>query len=302
MLVLKNTFGKTAVIDPRICSTEKIGEFGGSSLTRKKYPKKEKNPIQCELDTPLLQQGEAKNKKKLRSMSLRSKAKIRRKIIAFAGQERKLTFVTLTFTNEVDDTLAVKILHSFLDNVGKRSKDFEYIWVAEKQTKNEVFKNNIHFHLITNKYWKIEKWLNYWLEIQAKYNIVPREEGFKASSGFDVKAVNSNNIKGIVNYLTKYVTKNEGKFECQVWNCSKGISRLYTDFYSSIGFLRQLERLEKSGQLGGEIKTYAKEYCNIHLIPLNRTTMPFYRCIDEKNKETWNNEKSKKEVNNEIGN
>jgi hypothetical protein len=28
-------------------------------------------------------------------------------------------------------------------------------------------------------------------------------------------------VKAIANYLTHYVTKNEGEFRCQIWNCSK---------------------------------------------------------------------------------
>jgi hypothetical protein len=66
--------------------------------------------------------------------------------------------------------------------------------------------------------------------LQAKNKIIPRDENYNPSSAFDVKHINSNNIKGVVNYLTKYITKNKGQFECQVWNCSKKISRLYTDF------------------------------------------------------------------------
>ena len=31
--------------------------------------------------------------------------------------------------------------------------------------------------------------------------------------------------------MTKYITKNDAKFKCQVWNCPKRYSELYTDFY-----------------------------------------------------------------------
>ncbi len=144
-----------------------------------------------------------------------------------------------------------------------------------------------HFHLITNKFWKLNKWWQYWLAVQARFGIVPRDAESKPSSAFDVRHVSSNNIKGIVNYLTKYVTKNKGEFDCQVWNCSKKISRLYTEFYSGLGFIRHLEALEKAGQLGGELKMYPKEYCNIHIVPLNRLTMNLYNRIDDKNKAVW---------------
>jgi len=73
----------------------------------------------------------------------------------------KSSFVTLTFLNKVSDEQAVNILRKFIDNVKKRSIDFQYIWIVERQTKNNEFKGNPHFHMITNKYWKINKWWNY---------------------------------------------------------------------------------------------------------------------------------------------
>jgi hypothetical protein len=290
MFIAKNTYGKTAVFASQDWDKNRIGEFGGSSLNRKTYPKKQKSIIEEALRKPLL----PKEKKiKLRSMSSRTKAKIRRKLIAFAQLEEKLTFLTLTFCNEVEDQKAVEVLANFLENVSKAKPNFQYLWVAEKQSKNKVFENNIHFHIITNQRFKIERWWSYWLDLQAKHGITPRDENFKPSSAFDIKAVRGSNLKGIVNYLTKYVTKNASQFSCQVWNCSKGVSELYTDFYSGIEFLRELERLQDAGQLGGELKIIFKEWCNIHLVPLNRTTLPFYSKINEKNKTIW---KGRKEV------
>lgn len=228
----------------------------------------------------------------LRSMSPRTKSKIRKKLIAFARVHKNLSFLTLTFVNQVEDKQAIKVLHKFLDNCVKRTKDFQYLWVAEKQTENEAFKNNIHYHIITNKYWDIKKWWPYWISLQAKFGIVPRDSNFKPTSAFDVKHVSSNNIKGVVNYLTKYVTKNSSQFACQVWNCSKKISRLYTDSYSGMEFIHEFERLEAAGQLGGTIKKFKMEYCNVNIIPLNRTTINFYGKIDNANKRLWNNPES----------
>jgi hypothetical protein len=37
--------------------------------------------------------------------------------------------------------------------------------VAERQTKNDVFEGNVHFYMITNKYWKIDKCWNYWIDL-----------------------------------------------------------------------------------------------------------------------------------------
>ncbi|MDP4086622.1 MAG: hypothetical protein Q8934_18775 [Bacillota bacterium] len=267
-----------------------MNKLTGSSLDRKvkEIPDYlEKDPMEKLLEKPLKIDEYDESIYKLRSMSPRTKAKIRKKVIAFGRQSKKLSFVTLTFSNKVTDRQAIKALGAFLDNVSKRSRDFQYLWVAEKQTKNEMFKDNIHFHLITNKFWNIKRWWNYWLDVQKKQGIVPRDENFKPSSAFDVRVINSNNIKSVGNYITKYITKNTGKYRCMVWNCSRKISQLYTDFYSEESFLTQLEKLEQANQLGGKIKTYNQEHCSIHLIPLNNLTNRLYNRIDEQNKIVW---------------
>jgi hypothetical protein len=82
--------------------------------------------------------------------------------------------------------------------------------------------------------------------------------------------------------LTKYITKNASKLKCQVWNCSKKISSLYTDFYSSYDFLQRLKEIE-----GNEIKEIPLEYCNLNLIPLNTETMKFYDDLKTENKNVW---------------
>ncbi len=300
MRIVKNSFGIGLTLSPKFSTLDMIDKLVGSSLERKPIPKKkeidESEKIlldEVENDEIIMEQSESEEISvekvpKLRSMSNRTKSKIRKKIFAFAQLHKKLSFVTLTFTNQVEDKLAVKILSAFLENVIKLSKDFQYLWVAERQTKNKVFVDNIHFHLITNKHWKIEKWWKYWIDLQAKHGIIPRDENFNPSSAFDVKGIHANNIKGIVSYLTKYVTKNSGQFNCQVWNCSKKISRLYTDFFTDNEFLEHFRRMEKADLLGGKIKTYVEEYYRVDLIPLNQRTMNFYSRLDEKNKAIWN--------------
>ncbi|MGN6296747.1 MAG: rolling circle replication-associated protein [Ginsengibacter sp.] len=236
MRVLKNSFGVSVSFIPKVSKLTLVNKLTGSSLSRQKreIPEYlEQTLIEKLLAKPLKIRQKRESDFKFRSMSPRTKSKIRKKVIAFSRQSKKLSFVTLTFLNKVTDRQAIKALGAFLDNVSKLSKDFQYLWVAEKQSKNEVFKDNIHFHLITNKFWKIERWWNYWLEVQKNQGIVPRDENFKPSSAFDVKVVNSNNIKGVGNYITKYITKNTGQYRCMVWNCSRKISQLYTDFYSN---------------------------------------------------------------------
>lgn len=280
-MIVKNSYGVSvafAVNHPYGVTPK--NEFSGSALQRKKQPKK---------TTPKKEVKTDKNKeKKLRSMSKRTKQKIRKKITCFARTQKRLSFVTLTFLNKVSDEEAVNILRKFIDNVKKRSNDFQYIWVVERQTKNNEFKGNPHFHIITNKFWKIEKWWNYWLTLQHKNGITPRDKDFKPSSAFDVKQLNSNNIKRISSYVTKYVTKNNAKFKCQVWNCSKKISELYTDFYTNEEFTDQFKRLNAISKEFTD-KDPKNPVVNVKMIDLNRQTIPLYKRLDDKNINIINN-------------
>jgi hypothetical protein len=175
--MLKNTYGLSVAISSKIHKDAKTIEiFAGSSLNRKP-PVKNKPVITSEdLNGVEIQEVPEKPKiKKLRSMSQRTKQKIRKKVTAFSQAYEKLNFLTLTFVNRVEDRKAVAILGKFLDNCNKQLKDFQYIWVAERQTKNLTFPDNIHFHLITNKYFKIEKYWEYWIKLQERNGILPRK-------------------------------------------------------------------------------------------------------------------------------
>lgn len=276
-MLVKNTYGTSVAFSTKQFGVVPKDEFTGSALQRKKQqvkskPKKEKP------------EGDQQKEIKLRSLSRRSKQKIRKKITCFARCYKRLSFVTLTFLNKVSDEQAVIILRKFLDNAKKRNEDFQYVWIAERQTKNDAFKGNVHFHMITNKYWKIEKWWNYWIDLQLKNGITPRNKNYKPSSAFDVKQLNSSNIRSIASYVTKYVTKNNAKFKCQVWNCSKRVSELYTDFYTTEEYLENFKRLNAIFK-EFEVKDHIDQpFLQIKMIDLNRKTLPLYKRLDDKNK------------------
>lgn len=278
-MIVKNTYGTSVAFSTRQFGVVPKDEFSGSALQRKK-PDPDKKPERKKVVST------EKKGIKLRTLSRRSKQKIRKKITCFARCYKRLSFVTLTFLNKVSDEEAVNILRKFLDNAKKRSKDFEYVWIAERQTKNDAFKGNVHFHMITNKYWKVEKWWNYWIELQLKNGIKPRKKDFKPSSAFDVKQLNSSNIRSIASYVTKYVTKNDAEFKCQVWNCSKRVSELYTDFYTTTEFTDQFKRLNAVLK-EFEVKDHVERpFLNVKMIDLNRQTLPLYKRLDDKNKNT----------------
>jgi hypothetical protein len=278
MNVVKNSFGVSYSLNPKIVSYDLLGTFAGSSLNRKPSAKKSKKETKEEKDDSV---------KRENKLSSRSKMKIRNKIHALTGVLSHLVFVTLTFQNKVEDRLGVRALKCFLNNVRKRRPDAEYIWIAEKQSRNKKFKDNLHFHLITNVYWDIKKWWKYWVEVQEKFGICRTEGISMASSAFDVRKVAITDSKKIGGYIAGYLSKSQDTFDCTVWNCSKRISRLYTAFYSGRSFLDQLKRLEDANELGGKLITIQKEFCNIIFIPLNKTTKRFYERIHVQNRKAW---------------
>lgn len=278
-MIVKNTYGTSVEFSVRMFGVVPKEEFSGSSLQRKK---KEPEPNKADAKEKTVKKKNGQPK--MRQLSRHSKQKIRKKITCFSRCYKRFSFVTLTFLNKVDDEQAVDLLRKFLDNAKKRFDDFQYIWVAERQTKNDEFKGNVHFHLITNKYWKIEKWWNYWISLQKKNGITPRNKDFKPSSAFDVKQINTNNIKGIGSYITKYVTKNKAKFKCQVWNCSKRVSQLYTDFYTTNEYVENFEKLNAIRNEFEVKDTMNRPFLKVKNIDLNRKTLPLYKRLDVKNR------------------
>lgn len=65
--------------------------------------------------------------------------------------------------------------------------------------------------MITNKYWKINKRMQYWINWQKRNGVKLGQVEFNPTSAFEVKQLNSSNIRSIAAYVTKYVTKNSAK-------------------------------------------------------------------------------------------
>src|SRR6202789_189348 len=197
-------------------------------------------------------------------LSPRSRGKIKDKATAFfrasAGDR---VFCTLTFIAAVDDQTGVSILNKFLTGLRKEFPKLQYLWVAERQTKNIDYPHNIHFHMILNKRLPIGRWNAMWVLQQYNCGLVGKDEfgdkidkdqiielyrldaienfrGFVGRTGkrisriqkvlnpMDIRKVKS--VGGLSMYLTKYITKQEKgvPFSCAVWHCSRKVSRLFT--------------------------------------------------------------------------
>lgn len=191
---------------------------------------------------PKLSEAFGKRKPILRVLSQRSRGKVKDKCTAFfRASGREKIFCTLTFISRVTDKLAVSILNKFLTAVRAESKNFQYIWIAERQLEST---NNIHFHLIINRRLPIKRFNALW--VLQQYNaglrygfITPEEIESRVHDGTMQQILNPVDIKKVYTinklstYLTKYITKGNngegsGGFDCAVWHCSRGVSRCFT--------------------------------------------------------------------------
>jgi hypothetical protein len=185
-------------------------------------------------------------------ISQRSKGKIRDKCTALhrcLGKNK--TFATLTFINDISDSVGIKILNKFFTAIRERLGRIHYIWVAERQEKTT---GRIHFHVILNKFLPIREFNALWVlqqynegiedlrftrsDIVKMINHDEENPGKKSElkkylNPLDVKPITS--IYNLSWYLTKYITKgnNKGGFECASWHCSRAVSRLFTKVVAS---------------------------------------------------------------------
>lgn len=244
--------------------------FQGSSINRKKRDKCKKESAQAPAETlnqsffeavqyrrkfnklfrTIEDAGKRKHNKTTENvMSRRTKIKVKEKMLAlYAASKKTFSFITLTMINDCADTLAVKLLNKFLTAVRKKEGLFNYVWVAERQTKTT---NRIHFHMILDKRFDIDYINSLWIVQQYNAGIQHETAHIKLYNDYGktfkqlhksgeigqklahkylnpVDVVKVKTINGVSAYLTNYVLKNETKMSCAVWHCNRNVSRLFT--------------------------------------------------------------------------
>lgn len=107
------------------------------------------------------------------------------------------TFITLTIAeNELDIKKANKKFNNFITIIRRHKKDFKYIAIPEFQKRGSV-----HYHLLTN------------ISIDDENLIYSQEDNTKFKHvkywkhGFTKVDVMKNDVKKIVSYISKYMTK-----------------------------------------------------------------------------------------------
>lgn len=251
---IESRFGgssKFKVLDDELIE-KKIKQKRKERKELKKKDVNEKESLLCEENEKESKIGSDENAKKGYSLN---KAKIKRKCHAFSRLEKSkkfLAFYSISFPMGLKDDLCYKLFNTWLTRCRKNSGLQSYLWVAERQ-KNRT----IHFHLLTNDYMPIKIVNSYMaaaIATQKKKGIVQlKSVDTEKYNGVDVKKV-GNDRKALINYLAKYITKNEIEFYRLPWHCSRDISRLFT----SINFEN-----EESEQYFNQIPRDPKHYTEV---------------------------------------
>ncbi len=202
----------------------------------------------------------------------------------------KVNFYFLTFTvptRGFSHELTVKAWANFVKNMGRNAqaskKVFNFLWVAELQSGKrsadraaDYFKmfqkggeyasyykqkydqfteralnptGNIHYHMIVDRFYDVKELNELWLTCLENQGC-----SRYTSTGALAHPVQADKIKssysGISRYMAKYVSKNEGELKCQLWHCSRPISKLATslaDCYIELAKIKvYVDRIQES--------------------------------------------------------
>ena len=141
-----------------------------------------------------------------------------------------LYFITITFPPVVSDNMGYKFLNQWLTRCRQLKLIHNYLWVAERQKIG-----TIHYHMAVPHYINVHQSnkvmqvilsnsaraqeINYTTHQAKRYNGIDlaKNRTTRQVINFSTK----HNKKSLTNYLTKYITKNETKFNRLVWHNSR---------------------------------------------------------------------------------
>ena len=190
-------------------------------------------------------------KKRKRGAFTINKVEVRNRLLMYIRTQKgkkELYFWTITFPAAINDQLAYQAFNTWLTALRQKKMLRDYIWVAERQDgkrlddplKNPT--NNIHFHIAiphkmsvvaANRMMQItlatfckKGLMNYSVYQCKRYNGVElaKNKKTKRVTNFAIKK----GTRSLINYLTKYVSKNNESFDHLAWHNSRGYSALFT--------------------------------------------------------------------------
>lgn len=179
------------------------GDYVQVYCYEKKKKKRKKDDDDLNLVNPSLLDKEKQNNevKKENTNVIETRNIIRSKLqcqrLAKANAEEWETFITLTFAeNEQNIENANRKFRYFIDKIRRVKKDFKYLCIPEFQKRGAI-----HYHLLTNISTNDDK-LIYSQSDNSKFKHIKYW-----NLGFDSIEVIKGDIKKIVGYISKYMTK-----------------------------------------------------------------------------------------------
>jgi len=180
-----------------------------------------------------------------------NKMEVRSRILGMINTmkgSKELYFWTVTFPGGMSDQLCYQAFNTWLTTLRQKNMLKNYIWIAERQDGKRITEpgkaatGTIHFHIaIPHKMHVVtaNRLMRTTLATFAGKKLIPFSVfQCKRYNGVDIKknrntgrVVNFAIKKGsraLANYLTKYVTKNNERFNHLAWHNSRGFSALFT--------------------------------------------------------------------------
>lgn len=178
---------------------------------------------------------------------------VRQRLLSFINTQKgkkELYFWTVTFPMGTTDKIAYQLFNTWLTKLRQRKMLKEYLWVAERQgEKSKIGNTTIHFHIaiphkMSVQYSNVlmrESMMKFCRSGEIPFSVYQckRYNGVDIAKHRNTKRVTNFAIKkgakALAVYLTKYVTKNDQKFEHLAWHNSRGFSALFT----AVAFTKQ---------------------------------------------------------------
>lgn len=167
-----------------------------------------------------------------------NKSKVRKRAIAFSRlpkSRKNFFFYTISFPSQLSDNHCFEVFNICMTRLRKDKTINDYLYVTERQ------KNcTLHFHILTNDWFSVRK-MNSYVKSSLIFKLNRKEFEYDRTkienyNGVDIaknrtskKVTNfakQKDNKLIINYLTKYITKNNIEFYRLPFHSSHSISNL----------------------------------------------------------------------------
>lgn len=188
-----------------------------------------------------------------------NKTVIRNRLLQYLNTrdgERELYFWTVTFPKGTADDVIYQVFNIWLTQLRQLNMLREYLWVAERQ-KN----GTIHYHIAIPHRMSVRRANDIMKATLIGFSgrgLVPLAQSLcmnyngvhitKSKKGKVINFAAKSKGKFLARYLTKYVTKNDERFEHLAWHNSRGYSNVFTAIaltipeFKRMGFGVWLER------------------------------------------------------------